>query len=88
VTLRDIIRNLRSFQDDQVIHAAEPWIGESDAIVATIPDDGVAVESNLPYFLEMQIVKQLVEDLEEAFGRYPSETETLDRVIAYARTDA
>lgn len=87
LTLRDVVERIDSFDDDLTVYAAPEWTPDSSVIVAREPDSGgvpaEAASSGMQYFLEIFIVKEVLEGLKaldlEAKVR---------RLIRYAITDA
>jgi|CXWL01.1.fsa_nt_gi hypothetical protein len=86
--LLEVIRDLDSFDEDDTIYVAAPWVESSSALVATEPDDGgvprKAKKAGLIYFLEVCVAKEFLEGLDVA----AAPEEKCQAVIRYATTDA
>lgn len=90
MTLLDIIRNINTFSEEDTIYALEPWIISSQAIV-THDENGKlpekAKEYGMSYFLEIIIIKELLEDWQSSTKQNISPEEKCDRIIQYALND-
>ena len=99
IRLADIIARLSEFDIDDTIYAKEPWTGSSDAMVATEPEPDEeheyggqpapeATEAGLTYFLEIDLAKQLVEELIASSSDDLSASAVCGGLIYYAINDA
>jgi len=90
MTIADVVRSLNSLNSESTIYAAEPWMGESEAIVAFGPDSGrlpaEAVRASFTYFLEVFIAREVLEDWVRK--TLPTLEEKCARLIQYAINDA
>lgn len=90
--LIDIVARLSDFDEYDTIYAAEPWMEDSDAMVATPLDTGrsppEAVEAGFDYFLEIHISIEVIEGWIASLTDNPSLSETCQRLIEYATNDA
>ena len=90
--LGEAIRQLSSLDQDATIYAAQPWIGESSAIVAIEGESGQIPEEaerrSLKYFLEVSVARDFLEGWESTLDATPTEQERCDRLIRYAIDDA
>ena len=96
--LADIIARLSEFDIDDTIYAREPWTESSDAMVAREPPDeehefgGLpppeATAAGLTYFLEIDLAKQLVEELIASSSDDLSASAVCGGLIYYAINDA
>ena len=85
--LRDVVDQIDDFDDELTVYAAPEWTPESAVIVAREPDGGgvppEAQTEGMRYFLEIFIVKEVLEGLQEL--DVDGKTR---RLIRYAITDA
>lgn len=92
MTLNDVINQLDSFDDDDTIYAKQPWKPDSEAIIATEPDDGglpdEAAKINAEYFLEVFLANEFLEGWLSNLAQSPSPKEQCLRLIQYAENDA
>ena len=92
LTLGDVIDRLSEFDNEDTIYAAEPWMEESEAIVAREPIAGglpsEALDAGMTYFLEVSIAQEFVEDWLASLIRQPTRSAVCQRVIGYAINDA
>jgi hypothetical protein len=96
--LADIIARLSEFDIGDTIYAREPWTEGSDAMVATEPqpedwESGglpppVATAAGLTYFLEIDLAKDLVEQLIASSSDDLSASAVCGGLIYYAINDA
>lgn len=91
--LLDIVGRLSDFDEDDTIYAAEPWTGDSDAMVATAPDDSIvppkaAAKAVLTYFIEVFIAIEFTEAWVASQEEKPSLSAICQRLIEYATYDA
>ena len=87
-TLERLLETLDELGRDEVIHAAQPWTPDSDA-VSLSESAGESVPSGLAYLLEVD----LVHDVAEVWGawrdgRRPTAEQLTEAVIHYAAHDA
>ena len=66
IKLLDIVGRLSDFDEDDTIYVAEPWTEDSNAMVATAPDDSTvppkaAAKAGLTYFIEIFIAIEFTE---------------------------
>ena len=64
IKLSDIVGRLSDFDEDDTIYVAEPWTEDSNAMVATAPDESTvtpkaAAKAGLTYFIEIFIASNL-----------------------------
>ena len=92
IRLEDAIGRLASVDQDATIYAAEPWSGDSSAVVAIELDSGggpaEAARLGLKYFLEVSVARDFLEGWESTLGSTPTEQERCARLIRYAINDA
>jgi hypothetical protein len=91
VTLVEVVEELRSFDVDGTIYAAEPWTRVSEAQVVPSSDSIQPLsrgETTLSYFLEVFIARDFLADWMAGLDRKPPATEACDRLIGYAVNDA
>jgi hypothetical protein len=92
MTLLQIIERLSEFDGEDTIYAAKPWTDGSKAILARMTLEGgppaEALKAGLPYFLEIDIARDFVEDWIKYLGFDPGPSATCGRVIQYAINDA
>ncbi|WP_455819465.1 hypothetical protein [Pseudomonas cerasi] len=92
MTLIDVINQLDSFDSDDTIYAKKPWMPDSEAIVATEPDDGgvpdKAAKIDAEYFLEVFLAVEFLEGWLSNFDQKPTGKEQCLRLIQYAENDA
>ena len=90
--LIDVVRDLRSFDDDLTIYAAEPWSPDSMAILAMEPPSGgipaEALHFQMAYFIEVFIAIEFLEGVADNCHTKPSLEESCLRLIRYAIFDA
>jgi len=90
--LGDVLSRLASLDQDATIYAAEPWMYESPAVVATEPDSGgipeEAASRGFKYFLEVSLAGDFLEGWEATLVETPNTQERCDRIIRYAIDDA
>ncbi|MEZ2329937.1 hypothetical protein AB6802_09450 [Mesorhizobium sp. RCC_202] len=91
--LLDIVGRLSDFDEDDTIYVAEPWTEDSDAMVATAPDDSTkppkaAAKAGLTYFIEIFIAIEFTEAWVESQEAEPSLSAICQRLIEYATYDA
>lgn len=90
--LIEVIEKLDSFAEEDTIYVAEPWSGESQAVVDTEPPSGGLSENaqklGLKYFLEVFLARELLEGWVANLQAEPSLREKCERLIQYAVTDA
>ena len=92
MTLREILNNIEQISDEHVIYARKDpeWDLDSSAVLLRL-DDAVDVHShleNLTYFLEIGIVKEVLEVWQQWRGRKPNELERIESILYYANNDA
>jgi hypothetical protein len=91
IPLKDVIRDISSFDEEHTIYAREPWTAESDAIVVWDPDEGDPPEPGplgLKYFLEVFITLEVIEGLMSNIDYTPTLDQICETVIYYATYDA
>lgn len=92
VMLDDVIGGLSGFDSEDTIYAAEPWTGQSEAMVAREPDAGglppEVSDAGMKYFLEISIAQEFVEDWLASLDEQPTPSAVCQRVIDYAINDA
>ena len=97
--LADIIARLSEFDIDDTIYAREPWTEGSDAMVAREPEPDEeheygglpapeATAAGLTYFLEINLAKELVEQLIASSSDDLSASAVCGGLIHYAINDA
>jgi hypothetical protein len=92
MTLNSVIADLGALDEAATIYAAEPWTGDSTALVAQEPSAGglppEAEGAGLKYFIEVAIARDFLEGWIASLNHMPSPQEMCDRLIRYAVTDA
>lgn len=92
MTLCEAIRDLGILDEAGTIYAEDPWGEESDAIVATEPDDDqLWIEVNgkkFRYFIEVDLAREVLEDWAGSGVGDPSPQQRCRRLIEYAIADA
>jgi hypothetical protein len=77
---------------NMTIYVCEPWLVDSEALVAPEPDEGgvpgEAAARHMTYYLEVQIAQDFLRDWSASQGRPPSLEEQCARLTQYARYDA
>ena len=91
--LLDVVGRLSDFDDDDTIYVSEPWTKDSDAMVATAPDDTMeppkaAAKAGLTYFIEIFIAVEFTEAWVASLEEEPSLSAICQRLIEYAINDA
>jgi hypothetical protein len=91
--LLDIVGRLSEFDEEDTIYVSEPWTADSDAMVATAPDDTMvppkaAAEAGMTYFIEIFIAIEVIEGWIGSQKEKPSLSATCERLIYYAINDA
>lgn len=90
--LSEIINQLNNFDGDDTIYVKQPWTPESEAVVATEPDNGglpnEAAKIGAEYFLEIFLAQEFLEGWLSNLGEEPSDKEQYLRLIAYAKNDS
>jgi len=90
--LIDLVMTLESLDENATIYAAEPWSGESPAMVEVEPPSGGlpdgAAHAGLKYFLEVFVARDFLADWESGLDKATSARERCDRLIRYAVDDA
>ena len=85
--LRDVVERIEDFDDDLTIYASPDWTPDSLVIVASEPETGApppeAVAAGMRYFLEIFLVKEVLDGLEQL--DLDGKTK---RLIRYATDDA
>jgi hypothetical protein len=89
-TLIGILNKLGDLDEASIVYASEPWTMTSQSVVASEPEEGglpsAALGIGASYFLEVAIVKELLEDWP---SDWPSTAQAkCQRVIDYALNDA
>lgn len=91
-TLNNIVTDLAALDEAATIYAAEPWTGDSKALVAQEPlAGGLPPETKaagLKYFIEVAIARDFLDGWIAGLDHAPSPQEMCDRLIRYAVTDA
>jgi hypothetical protein len=91
-TLRSLLGELESLDNELTIYAREPWTLDSAAIAALEPaDGGLPVEAEnrgLSYFLEVSIGREFLEAWGANIQPGVTPEERLERLIRYAIDDA
>lgn len=86
MSLQEVISNIEHISDEQTIYAEQPWGITSKAIA--LSDDGkievIIKDKCYNYFLEVFIIKELIEDL----GNSLNSQDLVLRIIQYAINDA
>jgi hypothetical protein len=97
MTIKQLVENISGIQNDYSVAFAKKINGEftreSEVIIAEIDkesDEDIAKSflvknPEFNYFLEVFIIKDIVEDLPENFG---NSDQIVDRIIHYAKYDA
>ncbi|MFG1172768.1 hypothetical protein AAFN90_04055 [Erwiniaceae bacterium CAU 1747] len=92
VTLTDIINQLSSFDSDDTIYARQPWTPDSEAIVATEPDDGglpdKVAKINAEYFIEIFLADQFLKGWLLSHDKKLAVKDQCRRLVQYAENDA
>jgi len=92
MSLLEAVRDLDSFDENATIYAAEPWVAESQVIVALEPGSGglppEAQKLGLKYFIEVFLAREFLEGWGKNLGVEPTLQEKCARLIQYAITDA
>lgn len=90
--LSEIINQLDQFSCDDTIYAKQPWTFDSEAIVATEPDNGgipnEATQIDAAYFLEIFLAKEFMGGWLSNLDSSPSSKEKCLRLIKYIENDA
>ncbi len=90
--LLEIIRDLDSLDEGSTIYAGEPWMAQSQVVVAPEPDSGGlppdGQKLGLKYFLEVFLAREFLEGWVANLQREPTLEEKCARLIKYAATDA
>ncbi|HEX8483820.1 hypothetical protein [Sphingomonas sp.] len=92
--LIDLLQSTSEWQDDDAtIYVAQPWSGDSDAvIIKSAPDTTEPVkhgEISYSYFLEAFIARDFIKDYAASGeGASATESERCERLIRYAEDDA
>ena len=87
--LLEVIRKLSTLDDTFTIYAAKPWSEHSSAdLVGGADAQSARSNSNLSYFLEVAIAKELMDDWCKSLKEPPSVEEKCARLIRYAIDDA
>ncbi|PBB32743.1 hypothetical protein EOA60_04615 [Mesorhizobium sp. M1A.F.Ca.IN.020.06.1.1] len=91
--LLDVVGRLSDFDEEDTIYVSEPWTEDSDAMVATAPDDTMvppkaAAKAGLTYFIEIFIAIEVIEGWIASQKEKPSLSAICDRLIYYATYDA
>lgn len=90
--LLDIVGRLPEFDEKDTIYVSEPWTEDSDAMVATGPQDALvpaeAAKEGLAYFLEINLAIEITEALVASQKEKPSISAICERIIYYATYDA
>jgi hypothetical protein len=94
VKLIRLIERLAELDDEDTIYACEPWIEDSDAMVARedpkahygVPLE--AAEAGMEYFLEVFIAREVVEGWLNNLDEKPTLAAICQTVIHYAIYDA
>lgn len=81
--LYEIIKNIDSYNIEDTIYAEEPWNLYSSSLVINEDEQGAQMNSSKKYFLEVFLVKELLEDLSSEL----SLEEKCNRIIYYAIND-
>lgn len=92
VTLTQILSRLDSLSELSTIYVAEPWSGDSVAIIAEEPDCGglppEAQALGLKYFLEVSVARDFLEGWFSTLTERPPSDAICKRLVSYAITDA
>lgn len=93
VKLWDMVGRLSDFDEDDTIYVSEPWTENSDAMVATAPDDGMvpptaAAKAGLTYLIEIFIAIEFTEAWVASLDEKPTLSAICQRLIEYAINDA
>jgi hypothetical protein len=87
-----VIHRLSELDNEDTIYASEPWVEQSEAMVAREPDEGglplEASDAGMKYFLEVSIARHFVEDWLASLDEPPTPATVCQRVIDYAINDA
>jgi len=90
--LMDVVGRLSDFDEDDTIYVSEPWTENSNAMVATEPDEGLvpakAAKAGLTYFIEIFIAIEFTEAWVASQEEKPSLSAICQRLIEYAINDA
>lgn len=92
VMLGEVISGLSGFDSEDTIYAAEPWTGQSAAMVARetgasgLPSE--VSEIGMKYFLEISIAQEVVVERLASLDDKPTPSAVCQRVIEYAINDA
>lgn len=86
ISLQELILNIKHIFDEQTIYAEQPWDITSKAITLSDSDKmEILIEDKYySYFLEVFIIKELIEDLANSL----STQDLVFRIIEYAINDA
>ena len=99
MTIRDIISSVHNLDEEVVIYAKRVngrFEGSSEAVLLELPDEDLELPTKdvsekycpgFDYFLEGDIVKEMVEDI-RTFPEYQSVDQQVQRLIYYAEFDA
>lgn len=91
--LLDVVGRLSDFDEEDTIYVAERWTEDSNAMVATAPDDSTmppkaAAKAGLTYFIEIFIAIEFTEAWVASHKEKPSLSAICQRLIEYATNDA
>jgi hypothetical protein len=90
--LLDIVGRLSDFDEEDTIYLSEPWTENSDAMVATEPEEGLvppkAAKAGLTYFIEIFIAIEFTDAWIASLKEKPSLSAVCERLIYYATYDA
>lgn len=86
ICLQEVILNIKHISDEQTIYAEQPWDITSQAIALSDSDkmEIIIEDKYYSYFLEVFIIKELIEDLPNSI----SSQDLVFRIIEYAINDA
>ena len=99
MTLHEIITNIDKQNEEAMIFAKkvdERFLPSSEAVIVELDDEEEGLRTNeiadkycpgFHYFLEVFLVKDMVEDLKNTVG-YKSLEQQIERIIHYAEYDA
>jgi hypothetical protein len=92
MTLIEVIRDLKSFDNEGIICATKPWTDNSAAIVVVEPGartlPAEAARLGMEYFLDIFVAREFLEGWGKSLGANPSLQEQCARLIQYAVNDA
>jgi hypothetical protein len=90
MTLIEAVRQIEDFDDELTIYARQPWTHAAEVRLAVedSEEERQARKEGFQYFLEVFVAREFLEDWIPTQRRVPTDTQTCERLIAYAINDA